>query len=220
MRVKKNLSRRNVIKLGIAGTVTSLFGVTESWGEKAAMPTPKEVEGPFYPVADQNDKDADLTLIAGEKKLAQGQPIIIYGSIKDTSGQAIENATIDIWQANAVGRYNHPRETNPAPRDPYFQGWAVLHSDKHGNYRIKTIKPGAYPATRTWTRPPHIHFKIAKPGFPTLITQMYFPGEPLNKSDLLFNGKNKSEQSAMIARETQAQDGLTAYLHNIVLSAH
>lgn len=217
----KTISRRNLIKLGMMGTVSGVLNTTESWGEMmGVIPTPKEVEGPFYPVVDQKDKDADMTKIAGHNGLAKGQHIVISGSIKDTSGHPIENASIDIWQANAAGRYNHPRDPNPAPHDPYFQGWAIIRSDKNGLYRFKTVKPGAYPASKTWIRPPHIHFKISKHGFTQLTTQMYFPNEPLNTTDLLFSNKNKSEQIAMIAQQTGEDKNLMVYTYNIVLSRH
>jgi len=217
---KNRLSRRKLIKLGMAGTAAGMLGATESWSEIMTIPTPQEVEGPFYPVADQRDKDDDLTQITGQSGSAKGQYIVISGFIKDDNGQFINNAVIDIWQANAAGRYDHPRDPNSAPLDSHFQGWAVIHSDNNGRYRFKTVKPGAYPATRAWTRPPHIHFKISKRGFPQLITRMYFPDEPLNATDLLFNNKNKTEQAAMIAQKTGEHKGLIAYTYNIVLRGH
>lgn len=215
---KNKLSRRNVIKLGMTGTVMSMISVTEGRRYSAFKATPREVEGPFYPVVDQRDKDADLTRITGQSGSAKGLHIIIAGSVMDTVGQPIENAIIDIWQANAAGRYNHPRDPNPAPRDTDFQGWAIVRSGKDGLYRFKTVKPGAYPATSTWIRPPHIHFKISKRGFPILITQMYFPKESLNAGDLLLQKKSPSERSAMIAREKGEYNSLKVFEYNIVLS--
>ena len=200
------------------GTVSGMLNATDSWGEMVSKPTPKEVEGPFYPVIEQNDKDADMTQVTGQYGLAKGQHIVISGSVRDTRGQPIENVSIDIWHANSAGRYNHPKDPNPAPIDSYFQGWAIIHSDKNGHYRFKTVKPGAYPASRTWIRPPHIHFKIFKRGYIELITQMYFPNEPLNASDLLFSNKTKSEQFAMIARQTGLNNGVIDYTYNIILS--
>ncbi|MCB1986647.1 MAG: protocatechuate 3,4-dioxygenase [Burkholderiales bacterium] len=216
----KTMSRRSLLKFGVLGTVSGMFNTTESWGRVVAKPTPQEVEGPFYPVIDQEDKDADMTRVTGQNGLAKGQHIVISGFIKDDNGHPIENARIDIWQANAAGRYNHPKDPNPVPRDPYFQGWAIIRSDKNGQYRFKTVKPGAYPASKTWIRPPHIHFKVFKSGFSELVTQMYFPNEPLNESDLLFNNKNKSEQIAMIAQQAGADDGLMVFSYNIVLSRY
>jgi protocatechuate 3,4-dioxygenase beta subunit len=91
---------------------------------------------------------------------------------------------VEIWQTNTHGRYTHPSDTNPAPLDPHFEGFAVQTTDAEGRYRFKTIKPGAYPANPNWMRPPHIHFDVT--GMSNrVITQMYFPGEPLNDKDLL-----------------------------------
>lgn len=213
----KKVSRRNVIQLGLAGTVLSMTAVTESWGRALLMPTPAEVEGPFYPVTDQTDKDADMTRVAGRSGVAKGEAIMIEGAITDISGKPLADAVIDIWQANAAGRYNHPRDPNPASLDPDFQGWAVIRSDAKGHYQFITVKPGAYPATRTWVRPPHIHFKISRRGFQTLITQMYFPHEPLNETDLLLRSKSASQQLAMIASAEGKQENLTVYSYNIVL---
>lgn len=214
----KKVSRRHVIRLGLAGTVFGMTGMTQSWGRSLLMPTPTEVEGPFYPVADQVDKDADMTRVAGRGGMAKGEAIVIEGAVTDTFGKPVADAVIDIWQANAAGRYNHPRDPNPAPHDPDFQGWAVIRSDAKGHYQFITVKPGAYPATKTWTRPPHIHFKISGRGFQTLITQMYFPYEPLNRVDLLLNSKSTQQQSAMIARAEGKRESLTAYVYNIVLT--
>ncbi len=213
----KKISRRNVIRFGLAGTVLGMTGVTKSWGQIMLVPTPAEVEGPFYPVADQADKDADMTRVAGRSGMAKGEAIIIEGAITDMSGNPVADAVIDVWQANAAGRYNHPRDPNPALQDPDFQGWAVIRSDADGHYRFRTVKPGAYPATKTWMRPPHIHFKISGQGFRTLITQMYFPNELLNEADLLLRNKSPKEQSAMTAKVDGNHEDLTVYTYNIVL---
>lgn len=218
MNEMKKVSRRHVIRLGWAGAVLGMTGVTKSWGRSLLMPTPAEVEGPFYPVADQFDKDADMTRVAGRSGVAKGEIIVIEGAVTDVSGKPVTDAVLDVWQANAAGRYNHPRDPNPAPHDPDFQGWAVIRGDAKGHYHLTTIKPGAYPATKAWIRPPHIHFKISGRGFQTLITQMYFPYEPLNKVDLLLRSKSAQQQSAMIARAEGKHGNLTVYVYNIVLA--
>lgn len=223
---RNKLSRRNMLKLGMAGTVAGVLDVSQARehnnGGSGIKVTPSEVEGPFYPVVEQQDKDADLTRVTGQSGTATGPQIIIRGFVKDTAGNPVEKATIDVWQANAAGRYNHPRDSNSAPRDPYFQGWAIIHSGRDGLYRFKTVKPGAYPATATWTRPPHIHFKISKKGFSTLITQMYFPGEPLNDADLLFKSKSLPERSLMIAQKKGEgeREKTMFYEYNIVLDKY
>lgn len=201
---------------GLAGTL----GVKGSIAKALAlMPTPNETEGPFYPVKDQQDKDADLTQIEGHTVVAQGRHIIVSGRVQDVAGYPVAKAVLDIWQADANGRYRHPRDPNPAKPDENFQGWAILNSDENGFFRFKTVMPGAYPASGTWTRPPHIHFKISKPGYRALTTQMYFSGQELNSSDLLLNAKPPAERAAMTARLIAQQGNLPVYEYNIVLDS-
>lgn len=177
-------------------------------------PTPAETEGPFYPVTPQRDKDFDLTKVAGRNSIAQGEVIWVSVHVLDTSGAVIPDAHVELWQANAAGRYRHPRETNTAPLDPNFQGWAITSSGDSGQLKFKTIKPGAYPAADGWSRPPHIHFKASKPGYRALTTQMYFPNEPLNELDLLIRRKSKAELVQMTAQLT---DTSSEYVYTIVL---
>jgi protocatechuate 3,4-dioxygenase beta subunit len=183
----------------------------------AASSTPSETEGPFYPLIAQKDKDFDLTQIRGREGTAKGKVIEIIGRVLDTDGKPIEDAIIDLWQANAAGRYRHHRDRNTAPLDPNFQGWAIVQSGRDGRFRFKTIFPGSYPASVEWIRPPHIHFKVSKPGFFKLTTQMYFPGHPLNEKDLLLANKSDEDAALMIARRVDAV--IETYLYNIVLSS-
>ncbi len=212
------LSRRKMLKLGMFGGVATVLGGNGSFANvMALMPTPSETEGPFYPVKDQNDKDADLTQIDGYASAAQGQSIIVRGQVFNVAGDPVENALLDIWQADANGRYRHPRDSNPAKRDPNFQGWAMINSGDNGFFQFKTVIPGAYPASQTWIRPPHIHFKVSKQGYRTLITQMYFPDEKLNESDLLLRNKSAAERALMLAKKGEQQGNLRIYEYNIVL---
>ncbi len=206
-----NTNRRTFIKRGVIGGTFSLFANATL----ARTPTPKEIEGPFYPVIAQKDNDFDLTKIEGQQEQAKGKAIIIQGQILDTEGKPIEDAVVDLWQANAAGRYRHPHDTNKAPLDLNFQGWAIVLSGKNGGFRFKTIYPGAYPASRTWMRPPHIHFKISKKGYSELVTQMYFPGHKLNDLDRLLNRKSKKERPLMIASKVSRNP--EAYEYDIVL---
>ncbi|MFY9584290.1 MAG: protocatechuate 3,4-dioxygenase, partial [Candidatus Acidiferrales bacterium] len=105
---------------------------------------------------------------------------------------------IELWQANARGRYTHASDTNPAPLDPNFEGFAVQTTDGEGRYRFKTIKPGAYPATANWMRPPHLHFEVTGK-INRMITQMYFPGEALNDKDLLLQNI-RANKDGLIAK--------------------
>lgn len=169
-------------------------------GSTTPLPaTPKETAGPFYPVYPQADQDFDLTRIEGRSEQAQGEIIIIEGQVIDTQGNPVTDTTVDLWQANAAGRYHHPHDRNPAPLDPNFQGWAIVLSGKRGAFRFKTVMPGPYPANSEWTRPPHIHFRISKSGYRELTTQLYFPDHPLNATDLLYQSKMEDEQRAMTA---------------------
>lgn len=213
----KKISRRKVIGLGMLGSFASVLGSSSLAKALALMPTPEETEGPFYPVKNQKDKDEDLTQINGYVGGASGQHIVVGGHVTDIHGNAVENTLLDIWQADANGRYRHPRDSNKARLDQNFQGWAVIQTDDKGSFRFKTVMPGAYPASGTWIRPPHIHLKIFKPGYLPLTTQMYFPDQELNKKDLLLSRKSVIEQSAMVAREIGQQGNLIIYEYNIVL---
>ncbi len=178
--------------------------------------TPPEIEGPFYPVVAQKDKDFDLTQIEGREEKAKGDAIEIRGRVLDSDGRPIEGAAVDLWQANAAGKYNHPKDSNKAPIDPNFQGWAIVPSGEEGGFRFKTVKPGVYPAAADWDRPPHIHFKVTKFGFQPLTTQMYFPGDPLNAKDILLQRKDPEEQAMMIARPSKDEDGV--FIYDIILA--
>jgi protocatechuate 3,4-dioxygenase beta subunit len=103
---------------------------------------------------------------------------------------------IEIWQANAEGRYSHPADPNTAPIDPNFQGYGVITTDAEGRYRFKTVKPGAYPATADWTRPPHIHLDVSGKT-DRLVTQMFFPEEPLNQKDRILLRLGADKESAI-----------------------
>jgi protocatechuate 3,4-dioxygenase beta subunit len=213
----KKLDRRSFVKISMLGGIAGLYPVALSAEMiEKLLPTPEEIEGPFYPLIGVKDKDADLTQIAGKNGIARGKAIVLEGRVLDTDGNPIEEATIDLWQANAAGRYFHPHDPNTAaPLDPHFQGWAIVPSGKDGLFRFKTIFPGAYPAAPRWLRPPHIHFKIKKPGYAELVTQMYFPDNPLNNKDRFLNQKSDEEKRLMVAALSEATP--ETYVYNIVL---
>ena len=209
-------SRRTFIKAGMVGGLTAaLPELTRAADSTVTLPTPTEIEGPFYPITPQKDKDFDLTRIEGRSGISQGRKIFIEGQVLDTDGQPVENATVDLWQANAAGRYRHPYDSNPAPVDPNFQGWAIVQSGKQGRFHFKTVLPGAYPASSNWMRPPHIHFRVSKRGYLELVTQMYFEGQELNRSDLLLMRKSGMERQSMVAR--RIKDEPETYRYTIVL---
>ena len=169
-------------------------------------PTPEQTRGPFYPVMRPLEDDADLTTLNGATGRAQGQVIHLVGRVLNPSGQPIRGAKIEIWQANTHGRYDHPGDINQAPLDPNFQGFARQVTNEQGQYRFKTIKPGAYPINPVnpgAIRPPHIHFDVTGTE-DHLITQMYFPGEPLNDGDFIYSklGANKAGAIARLLAPT------------------
>lgn len=210
------MNRRKFLGYGIFGGLAAfLAGSATAKASPGRSPTPPEAEGPFYPVIAQKDRDFDLTRVEGKEGAARGEPIMIQGQVFDTAGRPLEDVTVDLWQANAAGRYRHPHDSNKAPLDPNFQGWAIVPSGKEGKFRFRTVKPGAYPASFMWTRPPHIHFKISKRGYVELITQMYFPGEQLNDKDRLLKRKSKKEKKLMIAERNEGEPEV--YNFNIIL---
>jgi protocatechuate 3,4-dioxygenase beta subunit len=154
--------------------------------------TPSEILGPFYPVMRTVEVTADLTTTPGKPGRASGQVIHLMGRVLNVQGQPVAGARVELWQANAQGRYRHPSDTNPAPLDPVFEGFGVQITDAEGRYRFKTIKPGPYPAA-AGMRAPHLHFDVTG-RVNRVITQMYFPGEPLNEGDfLLRNIRNNKD---------------------------
>jgi protocatechuate 3,4-dioxygenase beta subunit len=147
-----------------------------------------EVTGPLLGADLITPADSDLTTQhAGEP---QGQRMILTGRVLDSGGRPVPDTLIEIWQTNAAGRYRHAREHHPAPLDPNFTGVGRAMTDAGGNYRFITIQPGAYPwgnHHNAW-RPAHIHFSLFGRAFTQrLVTQMYFPGDPLQPIDPIFN---------------------------------
>jgi len=129
------MNRRSLLKTGAIGALgfaSQAIGSNE--GLVLNRPTPTEVKGPFYPVVAQKDKDFDLTKIDGHETEAKGEAIFINGRVFDTDGNPVEDVTVDLWQANAAGRYSHPHDPNLAPVDENFQGWAIVQSGEDGSF--------------------------------------------------------------------------------------
>jgi protocatechuate 3,4-dioxygenase beta subunit len=134
----------------------------------------------------------DLSRLKSDAPRAMGQLIYVTGRLLDEDAMPVRGALVEVWQANAAGRYVHTADSrNPAPQDANFYGSGRCVTDHEGRYAFLSVKPGAYPVPdhpARWWRPPHIHFSILGAGFMSrLVTQMYFPGEPLNAIDLLLN---------------------------------
>jgi len=206
----KSMKRRTFIKNAALGSVVSVFATRI----QAKMSTPREAEGPFYPITPQKELDADLTKVAGKSGIAKGEIIDVFGQVLDQDLNPIEDVTIDLWQANSFGKYHHPHDTSEAPVDENFQAWAIIQSGVQGRFKFTTVIPGAYPLNSAQQRTPHIHFKIGKHGYVPLLTQMYFPDNPLNKKDGMFKRKSADEQAMMTAkRSTQNHQ----YQYNIII---
>ncbi len=138
---------------------------------------------------------------------ALGQLISVRGRVMDEDGSPIAGAVIEIWQANASGKYIHELDRFDAPLDPNFTGQGRLITDSEGCYEFLSIKPGAYPVAESgwWWRPPHIHFSIFGPSWmDRFVTQIFFPGEPLNETDLLLNGVADEEARQTLLFEAKA----------------
>jgi protocatechuate 3,4-dioxygenase, beta subunit len=190
------LSRRHVLGMAIAAGGWIVSGPVSAVLAQGLKRTPGEILGPFYPVLRTMDKTADLTTLPSKGGRAAGQLIYVMGRVVNVQGEPLRGARVELWQANTHGRYTHPSDTNPAPLDPNFEGSAVQDTDSEGRYRFKTIKPGAYPATANWMRPPHLHFEVTGK-INRLITQMYFPGEPLNDKDLLLQNVRQNREGVI-----------------------
>ena len=215
------IKRRSILKLGLSIGILPVAGVA-GYSAKAAATglTPAQSEGPFYPIHQQSDKDVDLTTIQGHKKQAEGLIIIVQGSVKDPNGSLLKNAFVEIWQADSRGRYRHRKDPNPAALDPDFQGWGQTRSDERGQYSFKTIMPAAYPAGPSWMRPPHIHFNITMKNYHALTTQMYFPDNKYNASDLILQNLSNIDQQMVISKRQDKGGNETVYRFDIVLRPH
>jgi protocatechuate 3,4-dioxygenase beta subunit len=193
------ITRRHLVAGGVA-----VAGAAAAARADTLVPTSSQDLGPFYPLIRPADHDADLTRIKGRSGVAMGQPINVLGRIVDLHGNPIRGASLDIWQCNAAGRYAHPGDTaNPAALDPNFQGFARLASDRDGQFKFRSVKPKDYD-TPIGRRTPHIHFSIDGHS-ERLVTQMYFPGEPLNDIDFLL--KNASPKQSVIAEAVDRLSG-------------
>jgi len=171
--------------------------------------TLSEMTGPVYGEDAIRELDNDLTRNAVVDGEPIGERIIVTGRVLDDAGKPIEKALLEIWQANATGRYLHVNDQHDAPLDPNFSGSGRILTNKEGEYRFTSIRPGAYPwrnHENAW-RPSHIHFSVFGSQFVSrLVTQMYFPGDPLQPLDPIFNG---------VPDEKGKQRLIASYAHDV-----
>jgi len=172
---------------------------------KPLIPVPEELaalELPVYGDSIIGELDNDLTKNACVNGAPIGERMVVHGKVMDENGKGIPNVLLEVWQCNSAGRYIHKLDRHDAPLDPNFHGAGRTMTDKFGKYHFYTIKPGAYPwgnHTNAW-RPAHIHFSLFGHQFGSrLITQMYFPNDPLFEFDPIFNSVPKEAQQLLVA---------------------
>jgi protocatechuate 3,4-dioxygenase beta subunit len=193
--------------------------------DRPLAPLPEELHdlaGPVFGEDALDPNDADLTRQHAGEPL--GERILVTGRVLDEDGRAVSGALVEIWQANAAGRYRHEVDRHPAPLDPNFSGAGRCLTDADGVYRFTTIKPGSYPwrnHENAW-RPAHIHFSLFGRLFTQrLVTQMYFPGDPLLEYDPIFHAVRDARfRELLIAGfdlATTEPDWALAYRWDIVL---
>jgi protocatechuate 3,4-dioxygenase, beta subunit len=183
-----------------------------------------EVTGPLLGDDRVGPDDHDLTRHSATGGEPMGERIVVSGRVLDSAGRPVPHTLVEVWQANAAGRYIHPVDQHPAPLDPHFTGAGRTMTDADGRYKFITIKPGAYPwknHPNAW-RPQHIHFSLFGRAFTQrLVTQMYFPGDPLFYQDPIFNSipdpKVRERAICRFDLETTVPEWALGYVFDIVL---
>jgi protocatechuate 3,4-dioxygenase, beta subunit len=184
--------------------------------------TLSEITGPVYGHDRIGELDHDLTRQHEGEPL--GERVILHGRVLDGDGRPVRGTLVEIWQANAAGRYRHVVDGHPAPLDPNFTGAGRCLTDDEGHYRFITVKPGAYPwpnHPNAW-RAQHVHFSVFGPAFATrLVTQMYFPGDPLFFQDPIFHSvrepKHRDRMISSFDLDNTVEEWALAYRFDIVL---
>ena len=181
-----------------------------------------DVPGPLVPRGFVRDGDNDLTLHG--KSAPLGEKMVLAGRLLDDTGRPIRDSLVEIWQANSSGRYDHPGDTHDAPLDPNFVGNGKTMTDDEGRYRFITIKPGSYPwpnHANAW-RPQHIHFSLlGNAPIQRLVTQMYFPGDPLLALDPIYQSIPEAARSRLLSRldlDVGIENYALGYQFDIVLA--
>jgi protocatechuate 3,4-dioxygenase beta subunit len=188
-----------------------------------ADPETTELWAPCFGERDVHPLEADLTIQRGGEPL--GERIVVTGRVVDGDGRPVAGQLVEIWQANAGGRYVHQRDQHPAPLDPHFTGMGRCLTDADGGYRFQTIKPGPYPWKNhhnAW-RPAHIHFSLFGTDFTQrMVTQMYFPGDPLFALDPIYQAiVDPAARDRLVAtydHDVTQHEWATGYRWDIVLT--
>lgn len=206
MSEKKQNRRRFLASLGLtvgAGVVSSGFNLPQVISSpEDCKSTPILEIGPYAVMQNrtQADHDIDLTQLKGQNGVAKGQHIIVYGIVTDKDCKPLQNAIVEIWNANHFGRYKHEFD-NKGEVDPYFQGWGQAITNEKGEYRFKTVFPGLYA-----NRARHIHFKISRRNYHELTTQLFFEGGERNNTDFILNYLTHDEQLLVTKKLTDKDE--------------
>jgi protocatechuate 3,4-dioxygenase, beta subunit len=198
---RRSLPRRRL--LCAAATTSAVLASPSLVRAQTLVPTPAQTEGPFYPVAIPADADGDLVVVSGMAAPARGIITHVSGRILDTAGRPVAGARVEIWQCDAQGLYDHPRQGGVARRDKGFQGFGRVATSSDGHYRFRTIRPVSYVG-----RAPHIHFRIDIPDGRTLTTQMYVAGEPGNDRDGVLRSIRDARQRQQVVVALVPAEGL------------
>lgn len=215
--VVPRITRRDALRAAAAGAALAMNAPLLG-ADALLTATPPNALGPFYPPRKPVDSDADLTQVAGQSAPAQGTPLYVSGRVLDARGTPLSDVVIEVWQANAFGRYMHPADGDRSgPLDPGFQGYGRLVTATDGTYKLKTIKPPPYSG-----RTPHIHFIVASRDT-KLTTQMFFEDEAGNERDFLYRNLDAAGRRAstgrFVARSEIVGPQALAVTWDIVLAA-
>ena len=195
------LPRRRLL-IGTAALVAAPAVLRSAVAQGTQRLTPRQTEGPFYPVTLPADSDFDL-LAQGDRRYTQGQPAWVEGTVTDPGGRAVAGAAVEIWQCDQNGHYHHPGDGGA---DPAFQGFGRVVVGADGSYRFRTIRPVQYSG-----RTPHIHVKVKLGNRELLTTQLYVEGDPGNERDFLWRNLRPADRSELtVAFVPAGRDGLRA----------
>lgn len=185
--------------------------------------TLSELTGPVYGHESVGPLDADLTKNSAVNGEPLGERIVVAGRVLDEAGRPVPNTLVEVWQANAAGRYIHKVDQHDAPLDPNFLGAGRCVTDEEGRYRFKTVKPGAYPWGNHYNawRPNHIHYSLFGHTMASrLVTQMYFPGDPLLDLDPIYQSAPEGARERLVSTfsiDVTEPDYALGYVFDIVL---
>ena len=188
MTMNRSLPRRALLGGGMALAVAPALPALAA----ELPPTPAQTAGPFYPAGWTGEADNDLVRVANAAAAAAGQVTHVFGRVTDPAGRPLAGVAVEIWQADAEGRYHYP-QAGASGADPGFQGYGRTLAAADGGYRFRTLKPAPYPG-----RTAHIHFRLSGAGLRPFTTQMYFAGEPLNERDGLLRRTDPAARQRLL----------------------